>query len=86
VASPITLRLDPEIRRKVAQIARRKGTTTSKVLREAITTWVDREESALSAYEQIKDLIGSVHGGDPHRSTDMGKKFTQLLKARRNQS
>jgi predicted DNA-binding protein len=86
VASPITLRLDPDLRQRVTRIARRKRTTTSNVLREAITTWVQREESAGSVYESIKDLIGIVHGGDPNLSTDMGKKFTQLLRARRNQS
>ena len=86
MASPITLRLDPDIRRRVTRIARRRKTTTSTVLREAITTFVAREESAGSLYDSIKDLIGNSHGEDPNRSTDMGKKFTQLLKARRNQS
>jgi Arc/MetJ-type ribon-helix-helix transcriptional regulator len=86
VASPVTLRLDPEIRRRVAQIARRKRTTTSEVLREAITAWVEREETTGSVYESIKDLIGSVHGGDPRRSENAGRKVTEMLKARRNRS
>jgi len=51
MASPITLRLDPDIRRRVTRIAKRKRTTTSSVLREAITTWVAREESTVSPYE-----------------------------------
>jgi predicted DNA-binding protein len=86
MASPITLRLDPELRRRVTRIARRKRTTTSTVLREAITTWVEREESAGSLYESIKDLIGNVRGNDPTLSTDTGRKFTELLKARRERS
>jgi Arc/MetJ-type ribon-helix-helix transcriptional regulator len=86
MASPITLRLDEEIRRRVARIARRRRTSTSHVLREAITTWVDREESGISAYESIKDLIGIASGGDPTLSTDTGRRFTQMLKARRRQS
>jgi Arc/MetJ-type ribon-helix-helix transcriptional regulator len=80
MASPITLRLDPELRRRVERIARRKRTTTSSVLREAVTTWVAREESAGSIYDSIKDLIGGVHGGDPGRST---RKLSEVLKARR---
>lgn len=68
------------MRRRVARIARRRKTTTSTVLREAITSWVVREESAGSVYEQIKDLIGSVHGGDPKRST---RKLSEVLRARR---
>ena len=82
VASPITLRLDDEIRRRVTSIARRKRCSTSAALREAITTWVAREESALTPYELVKDLIGCVKGGDPTRSENMGRKFTELLKAR----
>jgi predicted DNA-binding protein len=80
VASPITLRLDEETRRRVARIARRKGTTTSRVLREAIVTWVAREEPPESVYESIKDLIGKVRGGDPGRST---RRLSQVLKNRR---
>jgi len=86
MASPITLRLDPELRRRVTRIAKRKRTTTSSVLREAISNWVELEDSVVTPYESIKDLIGNVKGGDPHRSTDMGKKFTELLRARRNQT
>jgi len=80
MASPITLRLDPELRRRVNRIARRKKTSTSQVLREAITTWVAREDSDATPYELVKDLIGSVRGGDPGRST---RKLSEVLKARR---
>ena len=81
MASPITLRLDPDIRRRVTRIARRRKTTTSTVLREAITTFVAREESAGSVYDLIKDLIGNSHGGDPGRST---RRLSDILKNRRS--
>jgi predicted DNA-binding protein len=80
VASPITLRLDPELRRRIDRIARRKKTSTSQALREAITTWVQREDSGLTPYELAADLIGSVRGGDPARST---RNLSEVLKARR---
>jgi predicted DNA-binding protein len=86
VASPITLRLDPELRKRVARLAKRKRTTTSTVLREAISTFVEREESTPSAYDQIKDLIGNVRGGDPTLSENAGRKFSEMLKARHKQS
>jgi predicted DNA-binding protein len=86
VASPITLRLDPDLRKRVARLAKRKQTTTSTVLREAITTFVEREETAPSVYDLIKDLIGNSHGGDPTLSTDTGRKFREALKARHKQS
>ena len=53
MASPITLRLDPELRRRVTRIAKRKQTTTSEVLREAIATWVEREDSSGSLLGHI---------------------------------
>ena len=86
MASPITLRLDEETRRRVARIAKRKRTTTSSILREAVKTWVEQEESALTPYERTKHLIGIVHGGDPGRSERGGRWITQMLKARRKQS
>jgi len=82
VTSLITLRLDNEIRRRVEQIAKRPRTTKSAVLREAIGTWVTREESSVTVYDQIKDLIGSVHGGDPRRSENTGRRVAEMLKAR----
>ena len=82
MAAPLTLRLDDDLRRRVARIAKRKRCTTSAALREAITTWVAREERAVTPYELCKDLIGIVKGGDPKLSEDMGRKFTALLKAR----
>ena len=83
MASPITLRLDPELRKRVERIARRRRTSKSQVLREAVTTFVAREESVGSVYDSIKDLIGNTRGGDPTLSEDTGRKFTELLRARR---
>ena len=74
------------MRRRVTRIARRRRTTTSDVLREAISSWVAREESTETVYDLIKDLIGTVHGGDPHRSENTGRKVAAMLKARRKQS
>ena len=83
MASPVTLRLDPEIRRRVASIARRRATSTSQVLREAITSWLDREEKAGSAYESMKHFVGIMRGGDPALSANTGRRLTELFQARR---
>ena len=84
MASPLTLRLDEKTRQRIARIARRKKLSTSEVIRQAIEAWVDREEPTASPYELIKDLIGVVHGGDPKRSEQIGRKFTEAMKQRRN--
>ena len=85
MASPVTLRLDPDLRKRVARIARQRRTTTSSVLREAITTFVQQEEKRPTPYELIADLIGTVRGGDPRLSEDTGRKFSEALKARYKQ-
>ena len=82
MASPLTLRVDDKTRQRIARIAKRKKLSTSEVVRQAIEAWADREEPVTRPFELIKDLVGIVHGGDPHRSEDAGRKFTKALKER----
>lgn len=83
MASPLTLRLDPKTRQRLARIAHRRGLSTSEVIRHAIETWTDLQEPVTSPYEAMADLIGIVRGGNPKRSTQTGRAFTKLLKSRR---
>jgi len=82
----ISLRLDDQMKRRVANIARRKKTSSSEVVREAVAALVQREERSLSVYEQIKDLIGTVHGDDPRASENIGRKYAEYLQSRRKRS
>ena len=84
MASPLTLRLDPKTRQRLARIARRKGLSTSEVIRDAIAAWTDLQEPVTSPYEAVADLIGIVHGGNPRRSTQTGRALAKLLKGRRS--
>jgi predicted DNA-binding protein len=83
MASPVTLRLDQPTRRRIERIARRRGVSASQVIREAIHDCVDRQEQG-SPYDQVADLIGTVHGGDPKRSMQTGRRFRQMLARRRD--
>jgi predicted DNA-binding protein len=80
MASPVTLRLDQDLRKRVQRIAKRKKCAASVVMREAIETFVEKEESAGSFYDSIKDLIGVVAGGDPGRSS---RRMGDELRAKR---
>jgi len=83
MASPVTLRLDQDLRRRVERIAKRKQCTSSAAMREAIETWVAREENSGTFFDSIKDLVGCVEGGDdPRLSENTGRKFTDMLQAR----
>ena len=86
MASIITLRIDDATRRRLARLARQAKTTQSHVVREAIEAWVAGHESPSSAYEGLADLIGTVKGADPGLSTSSGKRFAEILKARRRRS
>jgi Arc/MetJ-type ribon-helix-helix transcriptional regulator len=84
MASPLTLRLDPKTRQRIARIARRRQVSISEVIREAIEAWAEQQEPIAAPYEAMADLIGVVHGGVRGRSTDMGQRFAELLKTRRS--
>jgi antitoxin component of RelBE/YafQ-DinJ toxin-antitoxin module len=83
MASPLTLRLDEKTRQRIARLARRKGLSTSEVIRQAIAAWADRQEPVTSPYQSMKDLIGVVRGGNPKRSEQTGRRFAALLMRRR---
>ena len=84
MASPLTLRLDPKTRQRIARLARRQRLSTSEVVRQAIAAWADRQEPVTSPYDAMRDLIGVVRGGNPKRSEQTGRRFTALLKKRRS--
>jgi Arc/MetJ-type ribon-helix-helix transcriptional regulator len=85
-SSPITLRLDDQMTRRIATIARRKHVSTSEVLREAVAAWLEKEERLVSVHDLIKDLIGRGRGLDSRASEDIGRKYSAHLKARWKQS
>jgi len=84
MASPLTLRIDPKTRQRIARLARRQRLSTSEVIRRAIAAWADRQEPVTSPYDAMRDLIGVVRGGNPKRSEQTGRSFTALLKKRRS--
>jgi Arc/MetJ-type ribon-helix-helix transcriptional regulator len=82
MASPVSVRLDKATRSKIAALARRKRQSQSGVIREAVNALYQRETNA-SPFEAVRDLIGVVHGGDPTRSENAGRKFREYLRKRR---
>lgn len=83
VVAPVSLRLDQETRRRVERIARRKKVPPSQVLREAVMRWIDDEAEGISPYDSIQDLIGVARGGVATLSENTGRRFTELLRTRR---
>jgi predicted transcriptional regulator len=82
----VNVRLDATTRRKLAAIARRRRRTPSALVRAAIDAWLATEgesDDGTTPFEAIADLVGCVHGGDPHRSRRRSTEIAETLRARR---
>ena len=76
----LSVRLDPEAKAALKEIARRRGTSQSHLVRTAIADLIEREGSSL--YSRVEDLIGCVDGKPSDLSADTGKRFRRLLESR----
>ena len=79
---PTSVRLDAKTESLVARLARRKGQSKSRVIRDAIHAYAETETAVPepeSAYEALKPWIGSVKGLPPDLSERTGDKFYKLL-------
>ena len=80
-----TVRLDAETEQLIRRLRRRRATTKSEVIREAIRQLAARElrvEEAPRPYDAVKRLIGSVDSGGMHLSKGTGRQFAALLAER----
>ena len=75
--SQITLRLEESLVFKLDTLANRMRRTRSEVIRMALSHFV-ADDTPLSAFEQIQDLIGSVESGMP----DLGERHRDYLTER----
>ena len=79
---PTSVRLDAKTESLVARLARRKGQSKSRVIRDAIHAYAETETAVRepeSGYEALKPWIASVKGLPPDLSERTGDKFYQLL-------
>ena len=79
-----TVRLDAETEQLIRRLRRRRATTKSEVIREAIRQLASRElrVEAPRPYDALKRLIGSVDSGGMHLSKGTGRQFAALLAER----
>jgi hypothetical protein len=83
---PTSVRLDPRIESIVARMARRRGRTRSEVIREAILALHAAETTpggGPTPFQLIEGSVGIAHSGGRQLSRDTGKKFREVLAARR---
>ena len=79
----ISLRLSGDEERAVRGLARRRKSTVSNLIRDAVANFVEREEEKpLRPYDQIADLIGSVSGLPADLSEGTGNHFAEIVQAK----
>jgi Arc/MetJ-type ribon-helix-helix transcriptional regulator len=85
----ITVRLDPDTRRKLDKLTRARRVSRSEVVRRAIQEMAKENPATegSNAYDRIKHLAGSVRGLPPNLSERTGDKFYKIVmeKHRRRQ-
>ncbi len=83
---PTSVRLDTKTESLVDRLARLKGQSKSRVIRDAIHEYAKMEKAVHepeSAYEALKPWIGCVKGGPPDLSSRTGEKFGRMLRERK---
>jgi predicted DNA-binding protein len=83
MAEAMAVRLDTHTRERLARAARRRRTTTSEVVRQAVEAWLERDGDRSRPASLMADLVGCVRGGDPGRSAGGGARVARDLRERR---
>lgn len=81
-----TIRLDAETEQLIRRLRRRRATTKSEVIREAIRQLAARELRVAEArrpYDAVRRLVGSVDSGGLHLSKETGQQLAALLAERK---
>ena len=77
----LTVRLDPELERRLESVCERRRTTKSAVVTDLVRQFVAREPEASSYEIAVKlGLIGSVAGGPPDISMNAKKYVRRAIR------
>lgn len=77
----ISVRLNRDEERLVRRVARRRKSTVSDVIRDAVSYLLETEEQKpLRPYDQIADLVGSVASLPSDLSERAGERFAEIVR------
>lgn len=81
----MSVRLDPETRKLIDELARKERVSRSEVIRRGIHLLAEQRIAAgeTDLLRAIEHLIGRVRGGPPNLSERTGEKFRELLLQKR---
>lgn len=78
----MSLRLDADTRRTIARLARVRRRSQSEIVREAVSTLIERAPQEDRPFDAWAPVIGIARGGPPDLSERSGERFVALLRAR----
>lgn len=71
----VSVRLDDELGRRLAELAKRTGRRKSDLIRESLTEYLDRLDQAPDPWEVGKDLFGRYGSSQ----TDLARRSEEIL-------
>ncbi|MEO8203532.1 MAG: hypothetical protein ABI630_06690 [Betaproteobacteria bacterium] len=77
----LTVRLDPELESAFARVCKRRGTTKSAVIHEAVHEFVNRDQSQQPSFSELAaDLFGADTNPLPKGVVDVSGNIKRLIK------
>jgi len=77
----ISLRLPPDIEKKISSVARTVGKTKSQIIKESILEFLEKHEEEMTPFELGKDLFGRFSSG----KIDLAENRKNYLKSKMKQ-
>ena len=77
----ISLRLPPDIEKKISSVARTVGKTKSQIIKESILEFLEKHEEEMTPFELGKDLFGRFSS----EKTDLAENRKNYLKSKMKQ-
>lgn len=79
-SNTISVRLDVDEQRLLQRVARRRKTSVSNVVREAVNLLAREEMQSIRPFDEIADLIGVVHDLPADLSEQTGEQFAEIVR------
>ena len=80
-------RVSPEVKNGLEAAARAHKTSVAQLLDQIVSQWLDREEAGDETQDQLHQAamqtFGTIRGGDPLRSQQVGQRVRTRLQQRR---
>lgn len=78
----ISLRIPPELEKRLNSIAITEGKSRSEIIKESISEYISKHEANVTPFELGKDLFGTVSSGKTDLSANRKKYLKQRMESK----